>query len=76
VGFFLPAITQTQAETQLASWLAADAAVAQGQSYEHEGAKLTRADAQQIRSNIKFWNSEVLRLSRGGIRIMGATFTD
>lgn len=72
----MPAITKAQAEAQLASWLAADTAVSQGQSYEHEGAKLTRADAQQIRTNIKYWNSEVQRLSRGGIRIMGATFTD
>lgn len=69
-------ITKAQAEAQLASWLAADTAVSTGQEWTQGGVTFTRADAAQIRINIKFWNSEVKRLTRGGISIMGATFAE
>lgn len=66
-------ITLVQAETQLASWLAADAAVATGQSYKIGGRSLERANAKEIRDNIVFWDKHVHRLTRGGIRVRGGT---
>lgn len=67
-------ITLAQAETQLAAWLAADTAVATGQSYSVSGRALTRADAKEIRENIVFWNEMVGRLSgTGGMKITGVT---
>lgn len=67
-------ITLTQAQAQLASWLAADTAVAQGQSYAIGTRSLTRAQAGEIRENIEFWDRQVKRLTRGGgIRVRGIT---
>jgi len=66
-------ITLTQAETQLTAWLAADTAVATGQAYTIGGRSLTRANAREIRENIVFWDHQVKRLTRGGIRVTGAT---
>jgi hypothetical protein len=66
-------ITKAQAEAQLALWLAADTAVATGQSYSVAGRSLTRADAADITEKIIFWERQVQRLSRGGIAIKGGT---
>ncbi len=67
-------ITLTQAQAQLAVWLAADTAVAQGQSYAIGTRTLTRAQAGEIRTNIEFWDRQVKRLTRGGgIRVRGIT---
>lgn len=70
-------ITLQQAQTQLDAWLAASAAVAQGQSYsittESGSRSLTRANAQEIMMQVKFWDTQVKRLSRGGIRVRGVT---
>ena len=66
-------ITLAQANTQLTSWLAADTAVATGQSYSIGGRSLTRANAKEIRDNITFWDKHVKRLTRGGIRVKGGT---
>jgi len=70
-------ITLQQAQAQLDAWLAASAAVAQGQSYsittESGSRSLTRANAQEIMAQIKFWDTQVKRLSRGGIRVRGVT---
>ena len=71
-------ITLAQAEAQLALWIAADTAVATGQSYSVGGRELTRADAAEIRNNIIFWDSQVRRLSSseasgGRIIIRGGT---
>lgn len=67
-------ITLTQAQAQLTSWLAADTAVAQGQSYAIGTRSLTRAQAREIRENIEFWDRQVKRLTRGGgIRVRGIT---
>lgn len=69
----MPAITLSQAEAQLAVWLAADAAVASSQSYQIGDRRLTKADAAAISAKISFWNTQVIRLSRGGgIRLRGA----
>jgi len=69
-------ITLLQAETQLALWLAADTAVATSQSYNMGGRSLTRANANEIRENIVFWDKQVKRLSRGGIGSRGGTPVD
>ena len=67
-------ITLAVAETHLASWLAADTAVATGQSYSISGRALTRADALEIRNNIKFWNDMVKSLGgTGGMTIKVVT---
>lgn len=71
-------ITLAQAEAQLTLWLAADTAVATGQSYTIGGRQLTRTDAREIRENIVFWDSQVKRLSSsetsgGRIIIRGGT---
>ena len=69
-------ITLVQAETQLTAWLNASSAVAQGQSYsistESGSRSLTRANANEIMQQVQFWDRQVKRLSRGGIRVRGA----
>ncbi len=69
-------ITIEQAQASLASWIAADQAVAKNQSYSFETAgfrrQVTRADAAEIRRNIIHWNGVVERLERGGMRVRGA----
>lgn len=61
-------ITIADAETALALWLAADAALAGSQSYEisvnGSMRKLTRADAAEVRANIDYWQDWVTKLSR------------
>lgn len=60
-------ITLAEAKMQLSKWLAADAAVSMGQSSKMEingsSKQLTRADAEQIRQNVEYWNTMVRRLS-------------
>lgn len=69
-------ITLDQAEAQLAIWLAADTAVASGQSYTIGSRSLTRANAGEISTKIDYWNNKVQQLSRGGnggMRVRGVT---
>lgn len=66
-------ITQAQAETQLAAYLAAETAVLSGQSYELNGRKLTRANLAEIQQGIKIWNQRANGLARGGVVVKGAT---
>ena len=66
-------ITLAQSESQLAVWIEASTAVAAGQSYSIAGRSLNRANASEIRQNIEFWDRQCKRLSRGGIRVRGAT---
>lgn len=68
-------ITLAQAQAQLAEWLAASSRVASNQSYEIDTGngrrKLERADAAEIREQIKFWDGKVKELtpaSAGGRR--------
>jgi hypothetical protein len=56
-------ITLADAEAQLAAWLAASTAVANGQSYTIEGRSLTRADAAEIRRSLDYWDQKVQTLS-------------
>jgi hypothetical protein len=53
------------AQAHLDQWIAADLAVATGQSYTIGGRSLTRANAAEIRKNIDYWNRWVQRLSNG-----------
>jgi hypothetical protein len=74
-------ISLSQAETALAAWLAADAALAGGaQSVRiNTGGtdrQVTAADAAEIRNNIEYWNNWCVRLSprsngRTGIPAIG-----
>lgn len=57
-------ITLASAQAQLDLWLAADAAVAAGQSYSIKDRSLTRADAGEITQKIEYWNNWVQKLSR------------
>lgn len=66
-------ITQAQAQAHLDEWLAADLAVSKGQAYSIGGRSLSRADAATIRENIEFWDRQIKRLSRGGIKVFGGT---
>lgn len=67
----MPEITLAQAEEHLGDWLKADRAVAKGQSFAIDGQSFTRADAEQIRTNIDYWEKRVIKLrtSGGGIRV-------
>jgi hypothetical protein len=56
-------ITLTEAEAQLALWIAASSAVASGQSYSIKDRSLSRVDAQEIRNQIDYWQSWVERLT-------------
>lgn len=64
-------ITLEQAQEKLDAWMAADEAVAGGQSYSIGGRSLSRANAAEITNKIEFWEGKVIRLSngRGGIRV-------
>jgi hypothetical protein len=64
-------ITLTQAQAHLEAWLAADLAVARGQSYTIGTRTMTRANAKEIAENIARWQRWVQQLSRGqgGLRV-------
>jgi len=65
------AITLAQAQAKLALWLAAEDAVAGGQSYSIGGRSLSRVDVAKIAERITHWNREVDRLTAGrsGLRV-------
>lgn len=66
MGVNMAGITLAQAQAQLALWLAADAAVASGQSYAMGEKSLTLANAGEIRKNIDYWASWVNSMSQTG----------
>lgn len=68
-------ITQAQAEAKLQTWLDAEDRVASGQAYTIGTRSLTRADLGEIRETLTYWQNQVQRLSRGGIRVGGITPT-
>ncbi len=59
----MPGITLSEAEAQLALWIAASSAVASGQSYSIKDRSLSRVDAQEIRNQIDYWQNWVSRLA-------------
>ena len=52
-------LTLEQAQTALDAWIAADLAVAKGQSYSMNGRSLTLANAREIREQIQYWERRV-----------------
>lgn len=65
-------ITLADAEAQLAAWLLASTAVAKSQQYEIDTGSggrrmLRRADAAEIREQIKFWSGQVQNLTPTGV---------
>ena len=71
------ALTSTQALTALDAWIAADLAVAKGQSYSMNGRSLTLANAKEIREQIQYWERRVAAFatsSTGGASL--ADFSD
>jgi len=68
-------ITEAQAQTQLDEALAAHSAALSSQAYSIAGRSQQRAMLADIMASIRYWNSEVKRLNRGGIRVRGATPT-
>lgn len=61
-------ITLAQAEAKLATWMAADEALATSQEYEItvDGSKrvLRRADLAEVAKRIEYWNRKVQSLDR------------
>lgn len=55
-------LTLEDAEARLAGWLAADAQLQAGQEVWFDKRKLTRADAEQVRNNIDYWNKKCQEL--------------
>jgi len=56
-------ITLSQAQAALSAWVAADLAVAKGQSYSMNGRSLTLANVREIREQIQYWERRVMALS-------------
>lgn len=56
------ALTLQQAQTALDAWIAADLAVARGQSYSMNGRSLTLANTREIREQIQYWERRVATL--------------
>lgn len=56
--------TQEVALRKLEMWLAAEDAVATGQSYSIGGRSLTRVNISEIRNQIKYWQKE-LKIAQG-----------
>lgn len=56
------ALTLMQAQTALDAWIAADLAVAKGQSYSMNGRSLTLANTREIREQIQYWERRVATL--------------
>ena len=55
-------ITTTTAQTALDAWVAADLAVAKGQSYSMNGRSLTMSNAKEIREHIQYWERRLATL--------------
>lgn len=68
-------ITLADAEAKLATWLAAEEAIASGQKYSIGSRMLERADLPEVGKRVEYWDGKVKELSRGttGIRIRGGT---
>lgn len=49
-------ITLARAQSELALWLDASTALANGQSFSMNGRSLSRSDAEQVRKMINYWS--------------------
>ena len=69
----MPGITLAQAQAKLDLWMAADDAVAGGQSYSLSSGgmtrSLTKADSTEIQGRILFWDNKVKQLTNGGSKV-------
>lgn len=66
----MPALSLTQAQTQLTLWIAAETALSSGaQSYSIAGRAMSKANLREIGERITFYSNLVDRLSRNGPRI-------
>jgi len=70
----MPAITLAEAEAQLAAWLTASKACADGKEYRMPNGKMVKhEDGSEVRKQIADWNRIIVRMNAGGgIRIRGA----
>lgn len=59
-------ITEEKAREILGNYLAAQAAISQGQSYSIDGRSLTRVNAREIENAIAYWRGQVIRLCLTG----------
>ena len=66
-------ITLAQAEARLTEYMTAESKVLGGQSYSIAGRAMTRANLKEIRDGIAYWNAQVKRLTRGGLKIKFGT---
>jgi hypothetical protein len=70
-------IDQATAEAKLQKWLDAEEAVALGQSYQIGNRSLRRADLEQIREQIQYWDGMVQQFAANGgvrgVRVRGVT---
>lgn len=55
-------MTSTTAQTHLDDWLAADLAVSRNQSYSIDNRSLNRANVEEIRGQIAYWQRKVSQL--------------
>lgn len=73
-------ITLAQAEAKLSAWLDAEDRIQEAQSYtvsvRTSSRTVQRATLSQIREQVEYWDRQVKRLSRGGIRVRGATIAN
>ena len=60
-------ISIEEARSTLRMWLAAERAVATGQSYTIGTRSLTRANLKDIRESIQFWRREITRLENAQV---------
>lgn len=59
-------ITLADAQEQLATWMAANLAVAKGQAYTIGDRTLTRVHSSEILKQINYWSAMEAQLSRQG----------
>jgi hypothetical protein len=59
--------TQADAQARLQLWLDADEAVSKGQSYAIGDRSLSRAQTDEIRANITFWQRQVQAFRAAGL---------
>lgn len=63
-----PLVTIERATIHLQAWLDAELAVSSGQSYSIGTRSLTRANLSEIRKQIIYWESQLVRLNGRGRR--------
>ncbi|WP_342471628.1 DUF6148 family protein [Metasolibacillus sp. FSL H7-0170] len=57
----MAAFTVKECRERLQIWLAAEVAIASGQSYAIDNRRLERANLAQVREQIKFWQQELIK---------------